>query len=348
MQTKERNSSLELLRIFCIIGIVIMHTCGPMMNEARGVNLIWVQLENGLFQAGVSIFILISGYFGIKTSFERVIKFEMKVWSYSVVSGIIIFLVVDDSLIRMIKSVLPIITNKYWFLTGYMLLMLFAPFINKAISSMNKSMYERLLIIMFCVFFVIPTILYFDILGDNGKNIINMIFMYMLGGYLRRYPISLLSSKKVLLLILCVTYTVAFALNTGISVIGKEGAHCPMSRDCSTFIVVEAVIIFILFQRLKIQSRLINGIAKHVMATYMLESLIRKLIDQYVFQYTKYYGEFYWFIVSILIAVITVVICICIDYLYDVAFSKSEDRFIKVMKECNLYKKVSSVWDINL
>lgn len=121
-----------------------------------------------------------------------------------------------------------------------------------------------------------------------------------------------------------------------------------MSRDCSIFIVVEAVIIFILFQRLKIQSRLINGIAKHVMATYMLESLIRKLIDQYVFQYTKYYGEFYWFIVSILIAVITVVICICIDYLYDVAFSKSEDRFIKVMKECNLYKKVSSVWDINL
>lgn len=51
MQTKERNSSLELLRIFCIIGIVIMHTCGPMMNEARGVNLIWVQLENGAFSS---------------------------------------------------------------------------------------------------------------------------------------------------------------------------------------------------------------------------------------------------------------------------------------------------------
>lgn len=70
MKYKIRNSSFELLRLICILGIVIMHTCGPIMEQATGVNVVWIQIENGLFQAGVSIFILISGYFGIRTTVE--------------------------------------------------------------------------------------------------------------------------------------------------------------------------------------------------------------------------------------------------------------------------------------
>lgn len=153
MKAKERNSSLEILRLICMLGIVIMHTSGPMINYASGFNVLWIQIENGLFQAGVSIFVIISGYFGIKTTFERVLKLELKVWGYSIISGTIIYFLIDNSFLRLIKSVFPIITNKYWFLTGYMLLMLFAPFINSAIEKMEKEQYKKLLMMMLLLFF---------------------------------------------------------------------------------------------------------------------------------------------------------------------------------------------------
>ena len=63
---RERNSSIEILRILAMLGIVIMHTNGTVMEHSVGWNQIWTQIENGIFNAGVSIFVLISGYFGIR------------------------------------------------------------------------------------------------------------------------------------------------------------------------------------------------------------------------------------------------------------------------------------------
>lgn len=330
MCPKIRNSNLELLRLLCIFGIVIMHTCGPIMEQATGTNMLWIQLENGLFQAGVSIFILISGFFGIRTSVERVLKLEIKVWIYSVLSGVVIYLIIDNSIMRLVKSALPIITNKYWFLTGYMLLMLFAPFLNCAVEQISQKYFRQLLLIMFVVFFFIPTVLYFDVLGDNGKNVINIVFMYLLGAYLRKYPEDTFEKKYWFTFI--VSFLVSFILNIGISIVTKN-MHCPMSRDCSVFIVFEAVAIFMIFKDLNIKSLVINSLAKHVIAVYMLESLIRKLIELYLFDYTKFYGSDYWFIINIVLALVTVFVCIIIDYLRDIMLSNIETKLIKKIEQ---------------
>ena len=278
----------------------------------------------------MSIFILISGYFGIQTSVERVLKLELKVWIYSVIQGIIIYILIDNSIMRLIKSAMPIVTNKYWFLTGYMLLMIFAPFINCAIEKMSKVQYKKLLIIMLVVFFAIPTILYFDILGDNGKNIINMLFIYLLGGYLRKYPEDTFE-QRVYRRMFIIAFVFSFILNIGMSVL-TNGVHCPMSRDCSVFVVLEAVSIFMLFKNITLKSPVINSLAKHVIAVYMLESLVRKLIELFVFDYTQYYDCTYWFVVNIILAIITVAICIIVDYLRDFVLDNIEDFLIKKLK----------------
>ena len=63
---KERNSSIEMLRILAKLGIVIMHTKAPQNEHEADTGFDWTQIENGIFNAGVSIFVLISGYFGIR------------------------------------------------------------------------------------------------------------------------------------------------------------------------------------------------------------------------------------------------------------------------------------------
>ena len=52
---KERNSSVEMLRILAMLGIVIMHTNGPAMERGLESVFVWTQIENGIFNAGVSI-----------------------------------------------------------------------------------------------------------------------------------------------------------------------------------------------------------------------------------------------------------------------------------------------------
>lgn len=76
---RERNSSIEMLRILAMLGIVIMHTNGAVMEHGSGTGFAWTQIENGIFNAGVSIFVLISGYFGIRRSTQKLIELESTV-----------------------------------------------------------------------------------------------------------------------------------------------------------------------------------------------------------------------------------------------------------------------------
>ena len=48
---RERNSSIELLRVLAIFGIVVMHTNAAVMKDCYGINQIWTQIENGVFNA---------------------------------------------------------------------------------------------------------------------------------------------------------------------------------------------------------------------------------------------------------------------------------------------------------
>ena len=84
-----RNSSIEMLRLFAIFGIVIMHVNGPLLSDAFGINSIWIQIENSIFNCGVSVFVLISGYFGIRRSSFKILLLELSALFYSLVASLL-------------------------------------------------------------------------------------------------------------------------------------------------------------------------------------------------------------------------------------------------------------------
>lgn len=67
-----RQSQFELLRLVCIFGIVTMHTWGVFYSTASGMNQVFGILINSLFNTCVSIFVLISGYFGIEGTAKKI------------------------------------------------------------------------------------------------------------------------------------------------------------------------------------------------------------------------------------------------------------------------------------
>lgn len=83
-----RHSGLECLRIISIILIVSMHILGNTFHTSNWLNKEFILFINTLGNTGVTLFILISGYFGIRVSIH--INFS-KCWlSYGFIPSFLI------------------------------------------------------------------------------------------------------------------------------------------------------------------------------------------------------------------------------------------------------------------
>ena len=148
-----------------------------------------------------------------------------------------------------------------------------------------------------------------------GKNVINMLLLYFLGSYIRKYSLGERFDKKSLLKILIATTALNISLNSLISIATGGKPHIPFARDCSIFIAIEAVALMMFFMKVEFHSNFINRVAKHVFAVYLFEGAFRQIMQIVVFDYSIYEGEWYWPLVNIAVALIAMVGCMSIDVL---------------------------------
>lgn len=315
-----RDSNFELLRILCIFGIVSMHTFGSFYGTATGVNLVYGVFINSLFNTGISIFVLISGYFGIRFSARKYLRLESETLFYSVISVVVIGIVSNSWAIKdIIMAFIPVASGKYWYITCYMLMLVFSEFINKAPDKLSKKDFQKLLALMFVVFSVVPTIIQFHVMNDGGKGLANMLLMYYIGRYIRLYGndekgIGVKTGMRIgFPLIGVVVVLVGFVLNMVLTMLrGGTGVCAPFARDCSAIIVLSSVAIFMSFKRMRFQSAIINGIAKHVVAVYLLEGAMRTLIGNF-FDISLYGERWYLFAVIAAYVIVVMVACMIVD-----------------------------------
>lgn len=103
-----------------------------------------IQLLAYLTSISVNCFVLISGYFSInskRVNYDRIIK----IWLQTVFYSFIIYLLLSTlgiiplEFTTIIKSLLPILTRQYWFITAYIPLMLMSPYISKLITENSQK-----------------------------------------------------------------------------------------------------------------------------------------------------------------------------------------------------------------
>lgn len=153
---KERQSNFELLRIVCILLILTMHSISQVqVSELSTFNVYLSHIVSSIGNIGVSCFILISGYFGIKFKLQRFIQLAFLTTLYAVV--VYLFqkgFVVDRGIVKALL-VVPLYDN--WFVSCYLLLTLFAPYLNDFVQNLSKIQYAKLLVIMIVCFSILPT-----------------------------------------------------------------------------------------------------------------------------------------------------------------------------------------------
>lgn len=207
MINKRRNSNFELLRILAMLGIIAIHytyaSLGGMIQNAVFPNFSWMftHLIYSFAYPLVNCFVLITAYYLINQtvfSLRKPINLLIITSFYGIVGYMvsIVFNINSFSFKELIFSIFPFINGLRWFVETYIILILLAPFMNKALKFLTKNGYQLLICIQICIFSLWYSVGLSAPILDNGYGIINFVTLYLIGGYIRRFSGELKFFKK--------------------------------------------------------------------------------------------------------------------------------------------------------
>ena len=157
-----RESNIELLRIFTAMGVVILHyNYGRALQYVDQSSLnfgVLIGLES-FWICAVDLFVLISGYFlyGKKSvSIMKVVELLLQVSVFRLFLGLTPTIIQGDfvSLKDFFKLLLPM----NYFVILYLVVYVLSPYINTLLLNLSDLAFKRLLAVIFVLFSLLPTI----------------------------------------------------------------------------------------------------------------------------------------------------------------------------------------------
>lgn len=220
-----------------------------------------------------------------------------------IITTILILLgIISITKLRLLKEFFPIDLTDYWFIKTYIALYLVSPFLNKLIKSLEKRDYRKLLIILFVLLSMIPYITGNQGFNNDGGTFIQFIFLYFIGGYLKKYPIeknSLLKNRTkefhqliyVMIFIFCiflnyVVYTSANSLMGTNTIVDEIAGNIIFMtiKNSNPIVIIQTLSFVLFFQTLNIKSKKINSLANLTLGVYLIHdnTFIRHLLYRWL------------------------------------------------------------------
>lgn len=281
---QKRQTNMEYLRILAMFMIVISHgdtILGyPVLDELHFTIDDFIMRLFKLFgRVGTNCFILLTGYFGVKSVFK--LSSLLKLWFvtlfYSVYLLFILKITLNEPLdfSDTITYFFPISFEKYWFVSCYFTLYLFSPFLIKGIKNLTQKQHCCLIIVFLIWWSVFPTLLVYPAYargtGMNNNMFLWFIFLFIVGSYLSLY----VSAKQVNVfkcLMIIIVSVILFFIHIIIAHNTASELWLYMERN-NLFTVVISLSLFCLFLKIKpVQNKFINSISVCMIGVYLIHS----------------------------------------------------------------------------
>ena len=282
MSRSERLANIESLRIIAILMIVLMHGIGCVYRTTNTWNLAGYTLVNAFGNMGVTIFIIISGYFGLHFRPSRAVNLWLTMFFYSLLIFLVLGMTTSHGMQwnSLYTALTPVSSCKWWFMTCYFVLFFLSPFVNKVVDSLSQDQMKYFLGLMILFFVLFPTILRNPITHDGGKGFPNFILAYFIGQYIAKYDLP----KKI------VKYSGTILLSCGIIIflvdfiIRVNNIHSPsiFCKDNNLFIVLGAISFFLWVRKHPFHSPAINYLAGYSFPLYLMNMTVLSFL---IFQY---------------------------------------------------------------
>ncbi len=267
---KERNSTFELLRIIAITFIMIHHVivfglggCNYELNVEHCDTNPWINdIINSLCIIGVNLFILITGWFGVKSVSRSLFRL------LPVYLCVVLFVMIQRQDISQDTWCM----KEWWYIPNFCMLILFSPMIESSLVNIDKRKFT-----FYIVLLTIINILFgyhWKYVNGNGYNFVNFVYLYYIARYLRimkdsRYfkyfyqhgiGIWLISS------ILLGTFHTWRVLG------GHEYDSISYFGYNNPLVLLSSISLFCWFSAREIKSKLINFIAGGTFAVYLVST----------------------------------------------------------------------------
>ena len=301
-----RQSNIELLRIFAALGVVLLHYNNSSLGggfafvEDSSINKVILIVFETLFVCVVNIYVLITGYFMKNTVKIDLLK-PIKLFSMYLVFETLAYLIKElpKGEPFSFKTLLGYYSPSYWFLFVYIALYLLAPFLSLMWSHMGKTGKKALLIVLITVFSVYPFV--WDCISyatkfsiwnkpstngimqginpismfgtDRGYTLVNFILMFIIGCYIRDKVEEGKKAKpfKILLFLVINTALMVALTYADHYISGYAPQSTIMWSYENPLMILEAVLFFLLFSNLKIKdNKVINMFAAAAFPTYLI------------------------------------------------------------------------------
>lgn len=183
---KQRNSSVEMLRLFFMFCIVLFHVYlhGShfdyewIYSLGSELGTSWNLVLYSLSMLGVTGFMFISGYYGVNLSCSKLFQILFSTFFYALT------LTLAFSAVSL-KNCLYIIFafENYWYVSSYLAILILSPIINKGIKSLSRA---NLFFIVMCLFAYTYVAGFINL--HNSRNITFLLTIYLFARYVYLYP----------------------------------------------------------------------------------------------------------------------------------------------------------------
>lgn len=285
-----RQSNIELLRIVSMLGVIVLHynntEIGGALRGALGVNRgILIVLES-LFICAVNLYMLISGYFLCEKSSRKLTKpVELLVQVILFQEGLYVLSILLGQRGFSVRGMLGSLVPNNYFVILYIVCFLVSPYLNLWMER-GQEQSAKLLGLLLLLFSLWPTAV--DVLKEvtkeawpglssigidgsqNGYTIINFALMYGIGAYIRLYQKKRYAWKTLLaaLMVTVAAVSIWAALNDARGIVGGSAW-----AYCNPLVIGEAVLLFLLFQRIPMKDHAwANLLAKGAFTVYLLHT----------------------------------------------------------------------------
>ncbi len=269
---KVRESSMELLRIVAMSMIIIYHFVVHGSEFSLDADHIGLKVSFVLY--GVNLFVMISGYYGIRMRWRSFLSLMVTVVFFVFFNvfgkmvGSFYYHGFHSSYLFMLRDMLTAPFKGYWFISCYIVLFLLAPLLNIGLKHASAVQLRTIVIILSCY------CLYGGIIRDYaieiGYTVIQFVLLYIVGYWIRiDHPCSRIPACCL------VAIATACSLINGTPIFTWIlGDHLGMGYSFSyinVFYFIGSIAIFLLFTRFTFHSRIVNSVAMASLGCYLLQ-----------------------------------------------------------------------------
>lgn len=328
-----RTSNIELLRIVAMLLVVFVHAnyfslgnikIDDINNEP--INSFVRILFQQICIVCVNVFVLISGWFGIKPSLKGAMSLLYQVFFFSlIVISILLLLGIKTSLKGII---LPFYFGvSWWFVPAYLILYIISPILNTFLEKTSPKLQFVVLIAFFIAEFIYSW-LHIDYANfAGGYSTMSFIGLYLLARFIKLHSERL---KKITITNNILLYLYLTIIPVFLFYFTKYPFN--MTHYSSPFVIGASLFLLLAFVKMQFQNKFINYLSCSVFSIYLIH--LHPLIVDY-FRYimrTAYetLGGWLYILFVFVFAFILLFLCVMLDklriiswnYLYRTIISK--------------------------